>query len=139
MSKIDCAFPGDHEHDHEMCVDAVREREAIDTARNIGRDHGRNAASWFFDGTTDRATYEAVRRGLEGDDPEILDQLPTADLSGQWADGYTLTDLARDCGTDEDDEIVDVNAMVAAYEEGHMEGVRYEIERAIAYQLDGEE
>lgn len=28
MITTDCAFPGDHEHDHEMCVDALAEQAA---------------------------------------------------------------------------------------------------------------
>lgn len=106
--------------------------EAIGMARNIGRDHGRNAASWYFDGNTDRATYERVGKGIDEGDPEILDDLPAPDLSGQWADGYTNTDLLRDCGVP---VFRGANAIFDAYEEGFVDGVHHEIRREIAYHL----
>lgn len=113
--------------------------DRVEYARNIGRDHGRNAASWFFDGNTDRATFEAFQRGLEEGDPAIEDQLPAADLSGQYADGYTVRDLLADCGVDidADDEEVDIDELTDAYEEGFADASRADVERQISIRLDG--
>lgn len=105
----------------------------MDNAREIGTDHGRTAASWVFDGNTDRETYETFRRGMEDGDPEILDRIPAADLSGQWAEGYTVADLMADCcggNTDDPDEII------AAYEDAFTAAATAEVERMIAVQLD---
>lgn len=105
----------------------------IDNAREIGTDHGRNAASWVFDGNTDRETYVAFRRGIDDGDPEVLDFIPTADLSGQWAEGYTVADLMADCcggNTDDPDKII------AAYEEAFVAAATAEVERMISAQLD---
>ena len=45
-------------------------------AENFGRDAGRAAASWMFDGNTPEDTYRAVLRGIEEGDPAILDAYP---------------------------------------------------------------
>jgi hypothetical protein len=80
-------------------------------AREIGAEHGRNAASWFFDGNTPRQTYARVLRGLEDGDPEVMDTIPHADLSGEWADRLTGPELVRDAlsyvGWSGDDEDTD--------------------------------
>lgn len=110
--------------------------QGIDNAREIGTDHGRNAASWVFDGNTDRETYVRFRWGIESGDPEILDSIvPAADLSGQWAEGYTVADLMADCcggNTDDPDEII------ATYEDAFHAAALAEVERMISIQLDGE-
>ncbi|MEW9530629.1 hypothetical protein [Microbispora sp. NPDC049125] len=71
------------------------------TAR--GTEDGKNAASWWQqDALGGRATGDtrtAARRilkGIEDGDPQILDELPAADLSGQWADGTTEQSLYDD-------------------------------------------
>jgi hypothetical protein len=66
-------------------------------AREIGREHGKSAASWYFD-RTDPGYRELVKllRDLEDGDPETMDTLPHADLSGEMADGYTPARLAED-------------------------------------------
>ena len=47
-------------------------------AENLGRDAGRAAASWMFDGNTPEDTYRAVLRGIEEGDPAILGRIPAS-------------------------------------------------------------
>jgi hypothetical protein len=69
---------------------------ARDAATDLGRDEGTAAASWTFDGNTPDSAYRHVLAGIQDGDPAVLDQLATADLSGQWADGRTPDSLATD-------------------------------------------
>jgi hypothetical protein len=81
---------------------------ALAYARDLGAEHGRNAASWYFDGNTPQDAYAAVLRGLEDGDPAVLDTLPYADLSGEWADRLTGPMLVHDAlvagGIDHEDD-----------------------------------
>lgn len=70
--------------------------KAIEYARLTGADDGEAAASWFFDGNTTDDTYRTVLQGLDDGDPAVLDTLPFADLSGQWADSLTGPELVDD-------------------------------------------
>lgn len=70
--------------------------QAVETAAEIGREHGMNAASWVeLDGPEG---CQKVLRALEDGDPEVYNWLPAPDLSGQWADEYTPDRLATDVG-----------------------------------------
>jgi hypothetical protein len=66
----------------------------------LADEHGQSAASWFgqdvMGGLSPGDASVPARRilaGIEDGDPEILDNLPRADLSGQWADGTSVADL----------------------------------------------
>ena len=67
---------------------------AIGYARDLGAQHGRNAASWVE--IPDAATARAILAGMEDGDPAILDFLPSPDLSGQWAGMMTGPELVHD-------------------------------------------
>lgn len=76
---------------------------AIAYARDLGAREGHGAAGWFemdtFGGHVTRGASEAARRviaGIENGDPTVLNALPTADLSGQWADRMTGPGLVAD-------------------------------------------
>jgi hypothetical protein len=73
-------------------------------AEDLGRDAGKAAASWMFDGNTPEDTYRAVLCGIEDGDPAILDAYPSPDLSADG--GYTEADLARDLGLDGEDQLI---------------------------------
>lgn len=75
----------------------ARMEEAMSTA---GAEAGRNAAAWWeqdaIGGRANgdvKATARAVMKGIDDGDPEILDAMPTLDLSGQWADGLRPWDI----------------------------------------------
>lgn len=70
--------------------------KAIEYARELGAQHGRDAARWLNIEETNAARILA---GIADGDPAILDNLPSPDLSGQWSDSLTgpiLVDDAMD-------------------------------------------
>jgi hypothetical protein len=105
----------------------------MDEARAMGAEHGRNAASWYFDGNTRDETYRAVLCGIEEGDPLILDTFPSSPLSGKWADDPTPTTLFADLGLDAHAEATfspeAFDEVCSAYEDGFYEAVSSEIER----------
>ena len=83
-----------------MITDSTPADRAISYARILGTEHGTNAAGWFLQDVL-RSTRSAVEikrivDGINDCDPEIMDALPTADLSGQWADTLTGPALVED-------------------------------------------
>lgn len=78
---------------------------AIAAATALGTDHGQDAAAWWaqeiIGGRSSGDTASAARRilaGLADGDPEIMDTLPSADLSGEMADGMTVARILDDVG-----------------------------------------
>jgi hypothetical protein len=63
-------------------------------AEELGRDAGKAAASWVFDGNTPREEYQRVLRGIEEGDPAVLDATEPPAIGP--AAGYDPGDLARD-------------------------------------------
>lgn len=110
--------------------------DATEKMRAAGATHGKSRASWYFDGNTTPDAYARVLRGIEDDDPEVLDTFPDAPLSGEWADEPTPASVFRDVldldlhaeasfwGRDATDALLD------AYEQAFSEAVHAEIERA---------
>lgn len=75
---------------------------AIDYARKLGAEHGRNAAGWWLQDELSPAVRPISRpvgrarrilAGIEDGDPAILDTFPAPDLSGEWADTLTGPEL----------------------------------------------
>lgn len=110
-------------------LDALKER-----AHELGEDHGRGAASWFFDGNTTDETYARVLAGIEEGEPMILDTFPSAPLSGEWADDPTPATLLRDLGLEPGDDRVD--ELCDAYEDGFYSAVSAEIERVARFHVE---
>jgi hypothetical protein len=108
----------------------------LSEAEKAGVEHGRAAASWYFDGNTSRETYEAVLRGLEDGDPAVLDTFPSSPLSGEWADDPTPASVLEALGVEENDDAAD--DYLGAYESGFSDAVMFEIEGAARYQVEGE-
>lgn len=79
---------------------------AIEYARELGTEHGRNAADWWKQdsigarttGDT-RARARAIMQGIDNGDPEVLNELPSSDLStpfpvwGEQSDEMTVERL----------------------------------------------
>ncbi len=104
-------------------------------ARAAGEDHGRAAASWYFDGNTPDEAYRRVLVGLEEGNPEVLDTLPSSPLSGEWAGDPTPSSVLADLGVDEDADDEDASAYIDAYCEGFDQASRDEIERVARFQV----
>ena len=94
-------------------------------AEDLGRDAGKAAASWMFDGNTPEDTYRAVLRGIEDGDPAILDAYPSPGLSADG--GYTEAGLARDLGLDGENQLIP--DAVTAYLDAADESFWHETER----------
>ena len=82
----------------------MRTREIMRKARRDGRNAGKSAASWVFDGNTKDETYKRVLQGIKDGDPEILDAFRTPNLSGEYADDPTPQTLAEDYDLDSDND-----------------------------------
>ena len=65
-------------------------------AEELGRDAGKAAAGWVFDGNTPEEEYQRVLRGIEEGDPAVLGATEPPAI-GPGA-GYDQDDLARDLG-----------------------------------------
>ena len=116
------------EYDLEGRAVPVRDPYMIERqARAAGEEHGRAAASWYFDGNTSDETYAAVLRGIEEGDPQTLDTFPSSPLSGEWVGDPTPRSVLEDLDVEEDDDCAD--EYVSAYEEGFYETSAHEIER----------
>jgi hypothetical protein len=102
-------------------------------AGNLGRDAGRAAASWIFDGNTPEDTYRAVLRGIDDGDPAILDAYPPPGLSA--GAGYAEADLACDLSLDHEDELPP--DAVTAYLDAAGESFWHETERLAREHLTG--
>jgi hypothetical protein len=109
-------------------------------ARELGAEHGRAAASWVFDGNTPQDAYARALKGIEDGDPAVLDTLPSADLSGEWADTLTGPQLVADAisyagGSDDlsDDWFTNI---CDAYETAYDDAVLDEVSRVARFQTD---
>ena len=109
-------------------------------AQERGAENGRAAASWVFDGNTTTETYRAILRGIDDGDPAVLDQLPTADLSGQMADTLTGPELVEDAagyvGLSEEAARDWFTEICDAYETGYDQAVTDELTRVARLQLE---
>jgi hypothetical protein len=97
--------------------------DTLTKAAAIGAEHAANAVGWFLQDTIGgrasgdvRERAAAILAGINDGDPAILDGLPAADLSGQWADTYTLLDLAEELDVSPEDDCID--DIATAYEDG---------------------
>ena len=73
----------------------------VATAEELGRDAGRAAATWVFDGSTPEEAYQRVLRGIDEGDPAVLDAIEPPAIGP--AAGYDQDDLARDLGIEPGD------------------------------------
>src|SRR5262245_33092370 len=112
--------------------DEARWLDAQEHAHSIGLGHGRNAATFAYDGNTPRQWYADRLDEIENGDPAMDDWMPqSSPLSGEWADDYSTTDLATDLGIILDESSADAfDDMTRAYEDGFFAGYLYEMERA---------
>lgn len=132
-----------------MSITDQQAERAISYARDLGTEHGKAAASWYFDGNTPAETYPRILKGIEDGDPETLDTFPHPDLSGQWADSLTGPDLVRDAIADatgiyddsadawtDDPFSILFSDICDAYELAFDTAAQDEIERMARYQVE---
>lgn len=107
----------------------MKELEA--KAAELGAEAGTAAGTWVeFDPATAASTLQMIDDG----DPEVLDLLPSAPLSYEFADGWCLPRLAEELGVPADCEELDdlATAFEVAWEDAMVE----EVVRRLLYQLD---
>lgn len=95
-------------------------------AAELGRDAGKEAATWVFDGNTPDEAYRRVLRGIEDGDPAVLDATEPPAIGP--AAGYDQDDLARDLGLEPDDPAL--QDAVPAYADAFAGSFWTEVERA---------
>lgn len=110
---------------------------ASDRAVERGTADGTDAAGWYVQEVVRRDSAVSVLRGIDDGDPMVLDTFPVLDLSGQWADGPSvssvLADLDLDC-LDPDSDVAE--EVVDAYRDAFDSAVHVEVERACRAVLD---
>jgi hypothetical protein len=95
------------------------------------QENGKAAASWVFDGNTDKDTYRKVLQGIDDGDPEVMDGLYPGSLRG----GYTDRDILADAkwvphdGTSLRDELIE------QYDREIVDAFWNEVERQAVEQL----
>jgi hypothetical protein len=102
--------------------DALMER-----AHEAGAEHGRAAASWYFDGNTTTEQYQRVLDAIKAGDPEVYDTFPSEPLAGVWAGDLTPNNLLVALAMDEQHDAAD--DALSMYEDGFAVAVADEIER----------
>jgi hypothetical protein len=95
-------------------------------ATELGREAGKTAARWVFDGNTPREEYQRVLRGVEEGDPAVLDATEPPAIGP--AAGYDSGDLARDLGIEPADR--GLPRAVSAYADAFTDAFWRETERA---------
>lgn len=76
-------------------------REVEQSARDMGWEAGKAAAQWLSIDSMSEAI--AIKVGIDDDDPELLESLPKADLSGQWAGDTTCRSIREEILGNRDD------------------------------------
>lgn len=102
--------------------------EIIERAEQDGYDRGKAAGSWLLDGNSTEDTARRLLEGIEGGDPEIMDALPSAPLSGEWADSLTPAEVLGWYDLDEEHDAAD--EILRAFEDGYSRGVQDEAVRS---------
>lgn len=126
-----------------MTLETLYQSAEAEAAR-LGAQHGKNAASWV---EIDETNAARILAGMDDCDPEVMDSLPAADLSGQWAGDMTGPDLVRECiGHDEDrhprlsERIMDeaFSDICDRYSDAFHDAVEAEVARRCRYYLGGQ-
>lgn len=121
-------------HDDAYARDDDARDAIMDEAYRMGRDHGRDAASWYFDGNTSIDTYATTLAGIRDGDPAVYDTFPASPLSGEWAGDPTPATVLAALGLSDDDD--DADDALAMYEDGFGVAVANVIESACIAALD---
>jgi hypothetical protein len=114
-------------------VEALRR---LGDAAAEGYERGTAAGSWAIDGNTSDEVTRRLLAGIEDGDPEVLDALPSAPLSGEWAHGLRPGDVLGwyDLG----DGHPSADDVLEAFENGFRRGVLDEVSRSARARLGDE-
>lgn len=121
----------------ELLEDAALEDHFASEAARIGKNHAISAASWAGDGFED-SMLRMVLHFLEDGDPLGYDSIPMPpDLSGEWADGATIVQLADDIGVPDPRNMPDelLEAICDGYEQAVSEHFEAECVRVMQGRL----
>jgi hypothetical protein len=99
--------------------------EILEQAEEAGYDLGKAAGSCVVDGNTPQESARRLLQGIEDGDPEVLDQLPGAPLSGEWAGALMPRDVLAWYELDEEHDAAD--DVLRAFEDGFGRGVVDEV------------
>lgn len=77
-----------------------------------------------------------VIKGIADGDPEILDAIPTLDLSRQWADGPTERGIVGDIAPDWELDPDHISDLVDVYRDAWDQAVVNEVQRMCEEMLD---
>jgi hypothetical protein len=102
--------------------------EIIERAEQEGYDAGRAAGSWLLDGDSMEDAARRLLHGIEDGEPEIMDALPSAPLSAEWADSLTPSEVLGRYDLDADHDAAD--DVLRAFEDGYERGVKDEAVRS---------
>jgi hypothetical protein len=115
----------------------------IAEARELGVDAAKDAASWVYDGNSDREERARVLAMLRDGDPAAYECLPRRpDLSGEYAGDPTPRSLYEDVtgdpsGRSEEEEQETADALADAFEEGVSDTFDSECERLLIEFCEG--
>lgn len=99
--------------------EAERLEELEDSARELGEDAAKSAASWATDGNSDVAERRRVLEMLRNGDPAADDFIPRRpDLSGEFADAPTPQSVARELTGEDDPDSEIIDALADAWLDG---------------------
>jgi len=98
-----------------------------DQAREIGTEHGRNAASWV---ELDEATAQKIDEA--GSWADVIEP-GSGPLSGEWADGYSIPRLLEDVGVPSKNMSTaeEMDDLASAYEDAYWQAFGEEVERQV--------
>lgn len=105
----------------------------LEAARSLGEQHGRNAGSWVVDGNTDDESMRSLLQGIEDGDPAVMDELPSAPLSGEWAGDPTPASVFAELDMSGDEDYA--GEILTVYEEAFSDAVTDEVVRSCRARL----
>lgn len=110
----------------------LRERIETRAIRERATEDGRNAAKWLVDGNTKdpEAVLRRLSNGIADGDPQIMDELPSPRLGGEFADDPTWEDVLKAELDEYSDERLfngEYDGLEDVYHEAFQEGVEAEI------------
>lgn len=116
------------EVERSMALHLIDLDDLLKRAEEEGYERGRAAGSWVLDGNSTDESARALLKGIEDGDPMIMDALPSAPLSGEWADGLSAADLLGWYDLDEEHDAA--HDVLAALETGFQRGAQDEVARS---------